>query len=72
MALVTEMKIPLEKFRWQFKETTYTFPDGTSEPAIQIKGKTTVLCILSPFTKEDSNQPLKPDYTDTKYFSSVY
>ena len=38
--------IEMDKFRWQFKEMDYTFEDGVVEPAIQVKGKCTVVCIL--------------------------
>ena len=38
--------IEMDKFRWQFKEIDYTFEDGVVEPAIQVKGKCTVVCIL--------------------------
>ncbi len=43
--------IEMDKFRWRFKEIAYTFEDGVVEPAIQVKGLCTVVCILR---KEDS------------------
>lgn len=38
--------IEIDKFRWRFKEMDYTFDDGVVEPAIQVKGLCTVVCIL--------------------------
>ncbi len=47
---VAELGIAPEKFRWQYKYIDHTFEDGTTEPAILIKGKTSVLCILKSIT----------------------
>lgn len=43
---VEEYAIEIDKFKWTFKETRYTFEDGITEPAILAKGLCTVVCIL--------------------------
>ena len=63
LTIIKNMEIPIDKFRWQFRKTTHTFEDGTTEPAIQIRGKTTVICVLVPITKEGSTDPLTPEYS---------
>lgn len=50
ISTIQETNIPFDKFRWILKYKNYTFKDGTIEPAIEINGKTTVLCVLQ--TKE--------------------
>ena len=46
MAQIEKTKIPWNKFRWQFQAKDYTFADGVTEPAIIVKGKSSVLCVL--------------------------
>ena len=44
--VLADYGITLDKFRWSFETTNYTFEDGISEPAIVAKGLCTVVCIL--------------------------
>ena len=46
LEIIAKTRIPIEKFRWRFKNTNYTYKDGTTEPAIEIKGKASVMCVL--------------------------
>ena len=48
VASVDELGVPLDKFRWQIENSSYLMDSGESLPAVEIKGKTTVLCILAP------------------------
>ena len=43
---LADYAIEIDKFKWTFKETRYTFEDGITEPAILAKGLCTVVCIL--------------------------
>ena len=43
---IQKTNIPMDKFRWRFKNTNYTFEDGTTEAAIVVEGKASVLCVL--------------------------
>lgn len=52
MNMIEKTDIPFDKFRWKLKYTDYTFEDGITEPAIEINGKTTVLCVLQTKGKE--------------------
>lgn len=45
---IIKTKIPFDKFRWQIKYKDYIFEDGNTEPAIEINGKSSVMCILKP------------------------
>lgn len=44
--VIDKTNIPKDKFRWQFRYIIHTYKDGSQEPAILVKGKTSVLCIL--------------------------
>lgn len=44
--------IDAAQFRWRFKPTEYLLESGERLPAVQIKGKSTVLCILQPVEVE--------------------
>ena len=46
LEIIAKTNIPINKFRWQFKNINYTFKDGITEPAIEIKGKVSVMCVL--------------------------
>lgn len=73
---VGELNIPLEKFRWEYKYIDHTFGDGSTEPAILIKGKTSVLCILKSLIAPNPNNPdrplpLKPLAEDGQFFTEI-
>ncbi len=74
--IVNQLDIPLDKFRWQFEKTTYAFADGTTEPAIRIKGKSSVLCVLKSLTKPNPNNPkfplpLQPPVEDGRFYTAI-
>ena len=46
MEMIKKSNIPMDKFRWQFKNIDYTFDDGVTEPAIVVNGKSSVMCVL--------------------------
>lgn len=74
--MVNKLDIPLDKFRWQFEKTTYTFEDGTTEPAILIKGKSSVLCVLKSLTKPNPGNPklplpLEPPVEDGRFYTAI-
>ncbi len=76
IAAIAEAQIPMDKFRWMFKKTTYTFDDGTTEPAIKVEGKSSILCILRSMTIENydnPNRPLpfEPDVNDERFYTSA-
>lgn len=71
LAIVNKLNIPLNKFRWQFKKIDYTFEDGTKEPAILIKGKTSVLCVLKSMTKPNTLEPFIPDSNNETFFTTI-
>jgi len=48
---IEKTKIPFDKFRWQLKYKNYTFEDGITDPAIEINGKSSVLCVLKAITE---------------------
>jgi len=54
---VADLGIAPEKFRWQYKYIDHTFADGTTKPAILIKGKTSILCILKSLSAPDLYDP---------------
>ncbi len=71
-----ELNIPLEDFRWQYKYIEHTFGDGTTAPAILIKGKTSVLCILKSLIAPDPDNPdrplpLDPLAEDGQFFTEI-
>lgn len=73
---IAEFGVPMDKFRWQFETLDYTFKDGVTEPAIHVKGKTTILCILKPLVERDSTNgndvvPFMPDLEDDYYYATV-
>ncbi len=76
MRMVEATKIPKDHFRWQFQKVIYTFEDGTKEPAIQIRGKSSVVCVLRSLIKEDqiteTTMPFRPSLNDSVYFTSIY
>ena len=70
-----QYNIPAEHFRWRFDYTTHTFEDGVEEPAIVVRGKTTILCVLQPLVTPnpmDSThlEPLVPAITDERYYAA--
>ncbi len=76
LEIVEKLNIPVDKFRWQFKTTTYTFDDGTTEPAIIIKGKSSVLCVLQSLTSPNPNNPklplpLQPPMEDGRFYTAI-
>jgi len=60
LEMVGELNIPIENFRWQYKYIEHTFEDGTTEPAILIKGKSSVLCVLKSLTAPSPHNPKHP------------
>ncbi|MEZ5007308.1 MAG: hypothetical protein R2753_04040 [Chitinophagales bacterium] len=71
LATIKSLNIPIDKFRWQFRNVNYTFEDGVTEPAIVIQGKSSVLCVLKAITEENSDKPLVPNKNDKQYFTTV-
>ncbi|MCB0707660.1 MAG: hypothetical protein KDC34_20230 [Saprospiraceae bacterium] len=68
---LAEIGIPASRFSWKFEKTTYTFPDGQVEPAIQIEGKSSILCVLKAITDGDQQLPLAIDLEDERYYAAV-
>ena len=72
MEALKQYGIPMEKFRWQFKETMYEFEDGSIEPAIVANGKVSILCVLKAMVDEDNGSgsypPFQPDLNDGAYY----
>jgi len=67
--------IPIDCFRWRFKNIDYTYDDGPKEAAIRAVGNCTVLCVLKVLTVPDLNdptnrQPLSPSVTDNVYYEA--
>lgn len=66
--------IPMDDFRWEFQDTSYTFEDGSREAAILATGKSTILCVLQAITKPDERNPgqtvaFSPHWTNEKYYA---
>ena len=71
LEVVATHQIPVDKFRWQFKMIDHTFDDGTTEPAILIKGKSSVLCVLQAITKTGTAEPFIPELANDQFYTTV-
>jgi hypothetical protein len=72
--IVARSGIPLDKFTWNSQRIYVEDENGNKNPAIKLKGWTTVLCLVKPILVENSSvkdQPFFPEKTDRAYFGRV-
>jgi hypothetical protein len=70
---LSQLEIPQDQFNWWFREVSVNNEDGTSSPAVWLKGYCTILCVIKPLTEEGPvegilRKPFIPDPNDIRYF----
>ena len=73
--ILKQLDIPQDQFNWWFREVNVKNEDGTSSPAVWIKGYCTILCVIKPLIDEEQTngklrKPYVPNPNDKQYFCS--
>ncbi len=71
--ILKQLEIPQDQFNWWLREVNVKNEDGTSSPAVWIKGYCTILCVIKPLIEEcpamgNLHRPFTPDSNDIQYF----
>jgi hypothetical protein len=69
---IGETGIPFERFTWKCAYTDYTLENGITAPAIQIEGRTSILCVLRAITDEGAVAPLEIEIEDEQFYAAVW